>query len=149
MILPRTLLPFLTVAFLALLVAACGSDDGASENDDARAAGDAKVTTTQPEPGSPEGVEARTGVASFALTPEITACMSKAGFSVDPTPAPRSVLSWSHDDGARVVIAPTTEVALALAGEIGATKAPANVLGTRVSSGSTALVGAAATCLDA
>lgn len=137
----------LAVLLLASFVTACGSGDSeSSRSDDAR---DAGTDTTEVEPGSEEAVEAKTGVASIAITPELTACMTKAGYTQDLPAATGSVASWTHPDGARVVIAPSSDVALTVAGEIGTADAPANVDGQRVSTGSPALTGAAAACLDA
>jgi hypothetical protein len=75
--------------------------------------------------------------------------MSKAGFSQDPKPVARGIVSWRSDTGAQVVITPSSEVALGVAGDIGTTEVPASVDGARVSTGSPALVSAAAACLDA
>ena len=145
----RSLLPFLAVALLALLLAACGSDSG-SDGDDARdAKTDSPKADTEVEAGSAEALEVKTGSSSFAITPELTTCMSTAGFSQDPKPVSGGIVSWRHDGGAKVVITPSSEDALRVAGEIGTAQAPANVDGARVSAGPAALTSAAAACLEA
>jgi hypothetical protein len=147
----RSLLPFLTIIVLALLVAACGSDETSSnDSEDARDAGPA-ATEPEPdaEPGSEAAVEAKTGAASLAITPELTACMTKAGFTQDSPAAAGGVASWTHPDGARIVVAPSSEAALSVASEVGTTDSPASVDGARVSVGAPALTSAAAACLDA
>ncbi len=143
----RTFLPFLMVLLLALLVAACGSDEsGSSDSRDAKPASKADKV---PEPGSPEVVEEKVVGGAFAVTPELTTCMTNAGFSQDETPAAGGIVSWSNDSGAKVVIASSTDAALGIAGEIGTVKAPANVVENRVSAGPAKDVAAAGTCLDA
>jgi hypothetical protein len=140
------MLPFLMVALLAAFVAACGSgnDEGGSEARDASGS-----STSTVDPGSPEGVEAKTGSGSLAITPELVDCMNAAGFSQDPTPASGAVASWRSDSGARVAVAPSSEAALTLAGEVGTASAPASVDGTNVTVGPAADTGAALRCLDA
>lgn len=152
----RSLLPFLAVALLALLVAACGGDSGSSDGDDARDASSGSSKTESEadanadiEPGSAEALDAKTGSATFIVTPGLRDCMSKAGFSQDPEPVTGGIVSWRHDGGAQVVVTPSSEVALTVAGEIGTTEAPARVDEARVSAGPAALTSAAAACLDA
>ncbi len=124
----RSLLPFLAIALLALFVAACGGDSDSSDGDESRdAKSDSAKSESEIEAGSAEALEAKTGSASFAITPELTDCMAKAGFTQDATPVTGGIASWRHDDGAQVVVTPSSEVALSIAGVIGTTEAPANV----------------------
>lgn len=153
----RSFLPFLTVALLAMFVAACGSENpDSSDATDGRDAGSTTASTTdpeveaaEPEPGSEAAVEVKTGVSSFASTPALESCMTTAGFRQDSPAAAGGVASWTHTAGSRVVIAPSSETALTVAGEIGTTDAPADVDGVRVTTGAPALAAAATACLDA
>ena len=147
--LPRTLLPFLAVAMLALFVGACGSDGSSSDStdgskQDASASSDAE---TAPDPATPEGAAAKLeGSGSFALTPEIESCMTKAGFTQDAPPT-GGLVAWRGPSGSRAVVASSGDVTLGIASEIGTEAAPANVDGTIVVAGAEAQVAAAQKCL--
>lgn len=150
----RSMLSLLVVALLASLVAACGSDDASSsDSGDSGDSRDARPAETTPaedvEPGSPEAAGEKNGGASFAITPALSRCMAKAGFVQDEQPTTGGLVSWTHPGGALVVIAPSSEDALALAGSVGTADAPANVEGARVSTGAPALTSAAAACIEA
>ncbi len=157
----RSLLPFVAVLLLAVFVTACGSgESGSNDSNEARDAGSAATETTDmdadtdadasdAEPGSEAAVEAKAGISSFTSTPELVSCMTKAGFRQDQPTVAGGAISWTHPDGARVVMAASSETALTVAGEIGTADAPANVDGARVTAGPPALTGAAMSCLDA
>ncbi|MCW2921397.1 MAG: hypothetical protein JWL76_1271 [Thermoleophilia bacterium] len=145
----RSLLPFVSLALLAVVVAACGSDGSSTGDDNRSTKPDSKHSSDEVDPGSAEGVEARTGAAGIAITPALRSCMSKAGFTQDATPVTGATASWRGNDGAQIVVAPSPEAARTIAGDVGTTTAPASVDRTRVSAGPPALTSAAAACLDA
>ncbi len=147
----RPTLAFLAVTLLAMLAAGCGSsDEGSPGSNESRDSGSAKAKSgDEVEPGPAEAVEAKTAAASLAITPELTACMKQAGFTQDTPAIGGGLASWSHADGASIVVAASSEAALSVAGTVGTTDSPASVDGARVSTGSPALTSAAAACLDA
>ena len=150
MIKHRNLLLFLTVIMLALLIGACGNEESSSdESGSAPKTKSGESKTTVPEPGSVDAAEEKLGAAaSFALTPAITACMTKAGFTQDAPPT-GALVAWRHPSGARVVVASSGDVTLGIASEIGTQAAPANVDGTTVVSGAPEQSAAATKCLAA
>lgn len=150
MTMPRTLLPFLAVAMLALIVGACGSDESSSTSSSGSSK-PANATTDDaapaPAPGTPEAAEAKLeGSGAFALTPEIATCMKQAGFTQDAPPT-GGLVAWRGPDGSRAVVASSGDVTLGIASEIGTEAAPANVDGTVVVAGPAAQVSAAQKCL--
>ncbi len=148
----RSLLPFVMVAILALLVAACGSEGNSGSTDGSRSAGDTGSSTRdsrEPEPGSPEANAERGGAVSFALTPAIAQCLEREGFVQEQQPPNGATVAWRHSGGARLVVAVSSEAALTLASELGTATEPASVDGTTVSAGPVATAAAGSRCLDA
>lgn len=149
------MLPFLAVTFLSLVVVACGGDEGASSND---APSDDPAPTAQESPEidagepsvDPGGGTRASGSTSTSVSPELTACMAKAGFHPS-APAHGMLADWQHGDNARsrVVVAADSGAALELAGTVGTAEAPANVEGDLVTVGAEDEVAAALACLDA
>jgi hypothetical protein len=142
MVLPRTSLPFLMVLLLAVFVVACGEDGAkmtASTSD-----GDGG-DTSEPETNEAAPVRA-VGSAAFALTPELMACMTKAGFVQDAPPT-GALAAWRHPDGARAVVASDGDTTLGIASEIGTAQFPAEVEGTTVVAGPAAVAAAGSACL--
>jgi hypothetical protein len=156
MVLPRTALPFLMVLLLAVFVVSCGDDDAKTASSDEPASPTTESSSAasggddaEPAP-DPAAVEAArdklAGSTAFAMTPELTACMTEAGFVQDAPPT-GALAAWRHPDGARAVVAADGDTTLGIASEIGTAEFPAEVQGTTVVAGPAALVAAGSACL--
>lgn len=101
----------------------------------------------QPDAEAPaSGGDTGSAASSFALTPKITACMKRAGYTQDAPPT-GGLAAWRHPTGARVVVASGPDVTLGIASEIGTEQQPANVEGNLVIAAVPALTDAAEVCL--
>lgn len=154
----RGLLPFLSVIVLALVVAACGSDASGdragSTRDRERAVSEDRGTDPRedddaPErgPGSPERTEEAAG-GGIAISPAVTACLERAGFTAAPTPPRGAIAAWRARPGATVAIAPTVEAARALATRLGDVASPASATGRIAAAGPPELRDAGVACLE-
>lgn len=130
---------------LALVAPGCGSDEGDSAGPSkSDAPRDAKPAP--PAAGSPEAQAEKSGISSFADTPELEACMTDAGFAED-APSTGALKAWRHPSGARVAVGSNADVTTGIAAELGTAEAPADVDGTIVLSGPQEQRDAAAACL--
>ncbi len=161
----RTLALHALILALALAVTGCGSDDETA-SDDERPDAPAIATHTrdgedgdgsedgsgdeqgeEPAPGPAESAAARVGVATFADTPELRACMHAGGFTDAPPPT-GAAKAWSHADGARVVVAAGEREADLLADELAAGGPRAKVRDNVVFAGAGAHIARAMGCLS-
>lgn len=132
----------------ALVASGCGSDSGSdSTSSGSDSSSSATTTTGAPDPGSQEAAEDRLkGSASFASTPQLAACMERAGFTTDAPPH-GGLVAWKTAGGARAVVATDSDAALQVAGMIGTAEQPAQVDGRVVVAGPQKVAKAAANCL--
>lgn len=135
------------LALCLLLAAGCGDDGSDAKTGGGGKGGAAKdAAKTTPEAGSPAASEEKSGISSFADTPELEECMTAAGFAED-APSTGAIKAWRHPSGARVAIGSDEAVTTGIAAEIGTPDAPADVNGTAVLAGPQEQRDAAATCL--
>lgn len=155
--LPRSILPFLSVILLAVVVAACGSDPSDGGADPSGEPGPAVPDGRDPDspgdgerpergPGSAERTEGAAG-GGVAISPAVTACLERAGFTPAPSPPAGAIAAWRAKPGATVAVTPSVDDARALATRLGDVASPASATGRIAAVGPPELRDAGVACL--